>query len=104
MIIQQSVKSMALYHSCGAKISHHPLSLLSQGTSPLTSNSYINKVRDSRAFSSGSQTLDFDPKVNYYKILQVKESATENEIKKAFYVLAKKYHPDSTIIDSPNKK
>ena len=39
-------------------------------------------------------TIDFDPKLNYYKALGVTEGATEAEIKKAFYALAKILHPD----------
>ncbi len=31
---------------------------------------------------------------NYYKILNVPQTATQEEIKKAYYDLAKKYHPD----------
>eukprot|EP00347_Sterkiella_histriomuscorum_P012832 403367054 len=41
--------------------------------------------------------FDFDPRVNYYQKLGLIESASEAEIKKAFYSLAKKYHPDSNI-------
>lgn len=37
---------------------------------------------------------------DYYKILRVSPSATENEIKKAFRTLAIKYHPDK----NPNNK
>jgi DnaJ-class molecular chaperone len=32
---------------------------------------------------------------NYYQILNLKESASQVEIKKSFRELAKKYHPDS---------
>lgn len=37
---------------------------------------------------------------NYYKILGVKKSASEKEIKKAFREKAKLYHPDKN--DSPD--
>ena len=37
-----------------------------------------------------------DASKDYYKVLNVRNSAPEAEIKKAFYQLAKKYHPDST--------
>lgn len=32
---------------------------------------------------------------NYYKILNISETASQSDIKKAFRELAKKYHPDS---------
>lgn len=37
---------------------------------------------------------NIDSKKDYYKILGVTNKATESEIKKSYYQLAKKYHPD----------
>lgn len=33
---------------------------------------------------------------NYYKVLNLTESASQKDIKRSFRELAKKYHPDST--------
>ena len=32
--------------------------------------------------------------MDYYTLLSVKHNATDNEIRKSYYTLAKKYHPD----------
>ncbi|MCB0074789.1 MAG: DnaJ domain-containing protein, partial [Caldilineaceae bacterium] len=34
------------------------------------------------------------PNKNYYAILEVDPGATENEIRKSYRVLVRKYHPD----------
>lgn len=41
-------------------------------------------------------TPDFDPRIDHYKVLGVKQDASAEEIKKAYRKLAKQYHPDST--------
>lgn len=42
-----------------------------------------------RAFSK-----QFDPSCDYYKVIGVQPTATDEEIKKAYRALVKKYHPD----------
>ncbi len=32
--------------------------------------------------------------INYYEVLEVSKDATPEQIKRQYYVLAKKYHPD----------
>lgn len=38
--------------------------------------------------------FDFDPQKDYYKVLGVEETASDDDIKKAFRKLAMKHHPD----------
>jgi len=45
----------------------------------------------------------FNPGVDYYKTLGLKNTATESEIKKAYFQLAKKYHPDVNKTASAEK-
>jgi len=45
--------------------------------------------------------MDF---IDYYKVLNVSENATLEEIKKAFRELAKKYHPDKNKSNNANTK
>ena len=37
----------------------------------------------------------FDSSIDYYSVLGLQRDASQSEIKKKFYQLAKKYHPDA---------
>ena len=43
-----------------------------------------------------SNTIDFDPRADYYKTLGIDAKASGTEVKKAYRKLAKQYHPDAT--------
>lgn len=47
-----------------------------------------------RGIRWGMSLSKFDPKVDYYKALNLSSSASADQIKKAFKDMAKKYHPD----------
>lgn len=53
----------------------------------------LNVKLMARAFS---KSIKIDPKINYYKEIGLHIGAAEEDIKKSYYALAKKYHPDST--------
>ena len=40
------------------------------------------------------KTMFFDEKLNAYKVLEITESATDAEVKRAYRTMVKKYHPD----------
>ena len=48
-----------------------------------------------RMFASDSKQAEVDTSIDYYKILGVQYGASDDQIKKSFYDLAKKFHPDS---------
>ena len=43
------------------------------------------------------KAMFFNSKDNAYKILEIDKSATDDEVKKAYRKMAKKYHPDKVM-------
>lgn len=46
----------------------------------------------------------YDINKNYYKILEIEQNASTEEVRKAFITLSKKHHPDKYPLGSPEKK
>ena len=73
-----------------------------------TNNAYV--VRFHTAFGNWIEALFPSPKRpqavrrNYYQILDVQKNASPEEIKKAYRVLAMKYHPDRNPADEESVK
>ncbi|XP_077575077.1 dnaJ homolog subfamily A member 3, mitochondrial-like isoform X1 [Stigmatopora nigra] len=66
----------------------------------LTAASLCHHVTPKRCFRTSTR---FTNKQDLYKVLGVARTATQKDIKKAYYQLAKKYHPD-TNQDDPDAK
>ena len=47
------------------------------------------------SYGTSSYQLKIEPNVDYYGILGLQYGASDDQVKKAFYNLAKKYHPDT---------
>lgn len=47
-----------------------------------------------RTLRFGMAMSKFNPKIDYYSLLQLNKQASPEQIKKSFKELAKKYHPD----------
>ncbi|CAO2833590.1 unnamed protein product [Amaranthus hypochondriacus] len=60
----------------------------------------LNKTFGAKRLFHGSAALS----KNYYEILGVGKNATQSELKKAFYALAKKHHPDMNKDDPDAEK
>lgn len=54
----------------------------------LTKNQY-------KFYGFNNEIPKYDPSKDYYRVLAVNKNSSETQIKKAFYQLARQYHPDS---------
>ena len=53
----------------------------------------LNNWREGQEENTDASEEDYE--TDYYEVLEINENATQEEIKKAYKNLAKKYHPDS---------
>ena len=83
----------------------HPLSPPPNRITTTNSSGYSNGYSTSnRSGQSAPFSSRSSPKRDFYKVLNVPKSATKGEVKKAYFVLAKKYHPDTNKSESGAEK
>jgi curved DNA-binding protein CbpA len=58
-------------------------------------NPQIRSLARKNVFHLYNEVPKFDPSKDYYQILEVTKDTGDSDIKKAYYRLAKSYHPDS---------
>ncbi len=61
---------------------------------PINSQAFKSLNRQLKYKYFNQQPPRFDPDKDYYRILDLNKEASENEIKKSYYKMAKQYHPD----------
>lgn len=52
-------------------------------------------LQNKNKYTFYNEVPKFDPSKDYYSILNVTKDSSESDIKRSYYALAKKYHPDS---------
>ncbi len=63
-----------------------------------------NKTNYKNSYSNNNQYQNYDPIDNSYKILNIKQTATKQEVKRAYRLLMSKHHPDKLMARGLSEK
>uniref|UniRef100_A0A6A7G8V3 Molecular chaperone DnaJ n=2 Tax=Hirondellea gigas TaxID=1518452 RepID=A0A6A7G8V3_9CRUS len=104
-LLQKEVHILHSRSSSGSRLIHSAPNRFSIQFHQKTSTNNVFSCFQSNHFLNGnSRNFSSSSKEDYYDVLGVNRESTEGELKKSYFKLAKKYHPDANPSESAKAK